>query len=516
MRPGDGIYLNNQKIILKGSCRHSFWPESGRTTNAAINRNDITLMKQMNMNAVRMSHYPPDQDFLDSADEMGIYVLGRIGRLAEEIRHGHRGQADRRNRDPRCQPSGILFWDNGNEGGWNTDNDHLFPEYDIQKRKVLHPWGIFSNVNTGHYKNYPTTERLLNGPDIFMPTEFNHGLFDGGAGSGLDDYWNLMMSKPLSAGGFIWAFLDEGIVNLDNKGIIDVMGNAAPDGILGPHREKEASYFTIKEIWSPIVVNDLDYYNHAAADKAGGSFPDSFKGQISLTNRYAFTNANQCRFTWQLLNYAQPSSRQTGHKVVAQGKIPAPDIAPGAQGTLNMTLPAKWQDSDALSVAAYDPNGLEIYTWVWPIKKADDFRSRVVAVTSGKAAVEAKEDAEGITLSANGTVAVISKTTGRLVSVQHNGKPFSLKNGPFARGGNVHVRQDHAFGRRERADCTGRLHGRSELRPLAIVSERLAAIRVQVRPDRPAELHGRQLRLSRKAGHGHQVAGPGAVSRVQE
>lgn len=439
VRPGDGIYLNNQKIILKGSCRHSFWPETGRTTSPAINRADIVLMHEMNMNAVRMSHYPPDQDFLDSADEMGIYVLDELGGWQKKYDTGVGAKLAGETVIRDVNHPSILFWDNGNEGGWNTDNDHLFPEYDIQKRKVLHPWGIFSNINAGHYKNYPATVQLLNGPNIFMPTEFQHGLFDGGAGAGLNDYWNLMMSKPLSAGGFIWAFLDEGIVRLDaNKpgGIaFDVAGNAAPDGILGPHREKEGSYYTIKEIWSPIVINNLDYYNRASPDKTSASFPDNFKGQISLTNRYAFTNANQCRFTWQLLDYAAPSSKQTGHKVVAQGKMAGPDIAPNAQGTLALPLPAKWQDSDALSLAAFDPNGKELYTWVWPIKKADAFRLRTVASTPGKGAVTATEDADGITLSANGTVVVISKTTGRLVSVQRDGKLFSLRNGPALASG---------------------------------------------------------------------------------
>jgi hypothetical protein len=69
-----------------------------------------------------------------------------------------------------------------------------------------------------------------------------HGLYDGGAGASLDDFWKLMMSKPLSAGGFIWVFADEGVVRTDRGGKIDVAGDAAPDGILGPFREKEASF----------------------------------------------------------------------------------------------------------------------------------------------------------------------------------------------------------------------------------------------------------------------------------
>ncbi|RYG59887.1 hypothetical protein EON80_25220 [bacterium] len=78
VREGDGIYVNGRKVVLKGSNRHAFWPETGRTTSGAIDRADIMLMKQMNMNAVRMSHYPPDQSFLDLCDSMGLYVLDEI------------------------------------------------------------------------------------------------------------------------------------------------------------------------------------------------------------------------------------------------------------------------------------------------------------------------------------------------------------------------------------------------------------------------------------------------------
>ena len=59
LRPGDGIYVNGRKIRLKGVNRHSFWPDSGRTTSRDLSVMDVNLIKDMNMNAVRMSHYPP-------------------------------------------------------------------------------------------------------------------------------------------------------------------------------------------------------------------------------------------------------------------------------------------------------------------------------------------------------------------------------------------------------------------------------------------------------------------------
>jgi beta-galactosidase/beta-glucuronidase len=78
VRDGDGLYLNGRKIILKGVNRHSFWPDSGRCLSEAVHRLDIETIKDMNGNAVRMSHYPPDVEFLALCDELGLYVLNEL------------------------------------------------------------------------------------------------------------------------------------------------------------------------------------------------------------------------------------------------------------------------------------------------------------------------------------------------------------------------------------------------------------------------------------------------------
>ena len=273
VRDGDGLYLNGQKIILKGVNRHSAWPDSGRCLSETVHRLDISTIKEMNGNAVRMSHYPPDVEFLDLCDELGLYVLDELAgwhnyydtptgtKLVEEM--------VTRDVNHPC----ILFWDNGNEGGFNLTLDKLFGEFDPQQRRVLHPWAAFNGVNTAHYLAYSNAQIAATGAPmyyhakenaellntnlpsvwIYMPTEFMHGLYDGGAGAGLEDYWNMMMSHTNCAGGFIWVFADEGIKRPDT-GQMDVAGNQAPDGIVGPYRQREASFYAIKDIWSPIQV----------------------------------------------------------------------------------------------------------------------------------------------------------------------------------------------------------------------------------------------------------------------
>ena len=207
------------------------------------------------MNAVRMSHYPPDEHFLDACDELGLYVLDELAGWQKppyDTEIGKKLVREMVTRDV-CHPC-ILFWDNGNEGGWNRELDNQFALYDPQNRTVLHPWEKFNGVDTAHYRNYETTRKKLSDSTLFMPTEFLHGLYDGGLGAGLDDYWKLMYASPVGAGGFLWALLDEGVVRTDKNGQIDVAGNQAPDGIVGPYRQKEASFYTVKEIWSPVHI----------------------------------------------------------------------------------------------------------------------------------------------------------------------------------------------------------------------------------------------------------------------
>jgi hypothetical protein len=269
VRDGDGLYLNGRKIILKGVNRHSFWPDSGRCLSTAVHKLDIETIKEMNGNAVRMSHYPPDEDFLDLCDELGLYVLNELAGWHNQYDTdiGSKLVEAMVTRDVN-HPS-IIFWNNGNEGGSNPELDKVFYQFDPQKRRVLHPLGQHNGINTAHYLMYTNAEIAARGEPIhyhmkydkefvntnlapsgwiYLPTEFMHGLYDGGAGAGLEDYWTMMMSYSNCAGGFIWVFADEGIKN-PHTGQMDTGGNQAPDGIVGPYREREGSFYAIKDIW---------------------------------------------------------------------------------------------------------------------------------------------------------------------------------------------------------------------------------------------------------------------------
>jgi hypothetical protein len=414
VREGDGLYVNGQRVTLQGCNRHSAWPDSGRCLSEAVHRLDINLMKDMNMNAVRMSHYPPDEQFLDLCDELGLYVLDELGgwQKCYDAEVGRKLVEEMIVRDVN-HPS-ILFWDNGNEGGWNRELDGDFSRWDPQRRRVLHPWEKFSGINTAHYRPYPTVEQICSSNMIYLPTEFLHGLYDGGAGAGMEDFWGLMRQSKMFGGGFLWALLDEGIKRPDNVKI-DVVGNLAPDGIVGPYRQKEASFYTIKELWSPIIIGER-------------TLPSHFTGTLSVENRYSFTDASQCGFTWQLRKFRSPSEPVAGFTVIAEGQAQSPAILPGHTGSLKLILPSNWIEADALALRANDPTGRELWTWVWPSPKSDSIRNLTHSPTT--APVTASETANALEIKTGNLTVQFSQQTGQLIAAQRGTQKFSLANGP--------------------------------------------------------------------------------------
>ncbi|MFT2010126.1 glycoside hydrolase family 2 protein [Pontibacter sp. 13R65] len=413
-RERDGIYVNGTKIKFKGVNRHSFLPESGRTTNKKNSIEDVQLIKEMNMNAVRMSHYPPDKHFLEVCDSLGLFVIDELTGWhdAYDTEVGTKLAKEMVIRDVN-HPS-IIIWTNGNEGGHNFDLDPVIDSMDIQKRPVVHPWQNFRGIDTQHYTNYNYgTGSYFEGRDVFFPTEFLHGLYDGGLGAGLYDFWELMWQKPLSAGGFLWVFADEGVVRTDKKGILDTDGDHANDGILGPHKEKEASFYTIKEIWSPIKFEQRE-------------ITPGFDGTFRVENRYFYTNLNQCTYSYKLAQLPEPNSNRKAE--TKTGTFTAPSIAPGDKGTLALQLPSDWQNFDVIYVTATDPHQKEIFTWSWPITHPATVAERIVR-KEGTQAASFQESGNLVTVSANGVQVSIDKTTGLLEQVK-NAKGVI----PFAKG----------------------------------------------------------------------------------
>ncbi len=417
----DGIYVNDQRIKFKGVNRHSFYPISGRTTSKALSIAHVQMMKDMNMNAVRMSHYPPDVHFLDACDSLGLFVIDEVctwhsPHLDTEV--GRKIVMETVTRDVN-HPS-ILLWANGNETGWNTELDDDYAIWDIQQREVIHPWNIFRKTNTLHYFSY---HGLANdGPakdKVFFPTEFLHGLYDGGHGAGLEDYWNLMWNMPLSAGGFLWDFADEAVVRTDKEGILDTDGNHAADGIVGPYGEKEASYYAIKEIWSPIHIEER-------------YIRDDFNGVFRIENRFHFTNLKECTLTAKWVNFERPNGK-VGFSVFSQDDIELPSLEPSQKGSFQIDLPNDWKSTDALYLMATDPQGKEIFTWTYPVKTPKESNKEVIdQLTMGK--IESSVMDGQILITTSDFQFTFDVETGILQEVKKEGAVIPLNNGPIILG----------------------------------------------------------------------------------
>ena len=414
VRESDGLYVNGVRINVRGVNRHSFRPESGRTLSKAKNIEDVLLMKGMNMNSVRLSHYPADPEFLEACDSLGLYVMDELGgwhgkydtptgvRLIE-------GMIERDVNHPS-----IIWWSNGNEKGWNIELDGEFHKYDPQKRPVIHPQGNFSGFETMHYRSYGESQNYMRLPEIFMPTEFLHGLYDGGHGAGLYDYWEMMRKHPRCIGGFLWVLADEGVKRVDMDGFIDNQGNFGADGIVGPHHEKEGSYYSIKQLWSLVQVMNT------AIDR-------NFDGKLSVENRYDYLNLNTCRFIWQQVKFPSVTdASNTTTRILKQGEVQGSDVAAHGVGVVDIKT-SILPEADALFLTVIDKYGHELWRWTFPVDKLNRETEQFSAL-SGRASYTETE--KGITVKANGRTFVFSKEDGQLKDVSVNNRKISFANGP--------------------------------------------------------------------------------------
>lgn len=431
-----GYFINGKKVVLRGVCRHEFWPTDGRTASLAESDLDIALMKDMNFNAVRMSHYPPSKGFLDECDRLGLYVFDELTGWQHAYDNTIAPQLVKEMVIRDVNHPSIIAWDNGNEGGWNTTVDNnsasstnVYAIWDPQNRQVQRPSSTFNNVQDDHYPPWSGfTGHIGAGLNAYDCTEILHGLFDGGGGASLSDYWDLMRTAPNGIGLFLWVFADEGLVRNDLAGNpIDVQDQNAPDGVVGPYREREASYYTYKSIFNPVQVAPPN--------------PTTFTGTLAVENRFNFTSLNQCTFDWQLGMFPDPTdsihastNALTGGFLVAidSGNFAGPNVAPGTSGSLVLPgFPTNITNYDALRLNAWDPFGNNLYTWTFPLHSPSQIRDRIIGASFSNApAISAGTSSTEIIVTNGPRVFHFNKTNGLINSLTISNQPVSLSNGP--------------------------------------------------------------------------------------
>lgn len=417
VKANDGIYINGVKVKLKGVNRHTFHPRYGRTSSKALSIEAVNLMKDMNMNAVRMSHYPPDTHFLDVCDSLGLFVINELSgwQSAYDDEAGKKLLKEMVHRDVN-HPS-IILWSNGNEGGWNVNLTTVFQEIDIQKREVIHPWQDYGHFNTYHYMTYNyLANDGFSKRKIFMPTEFLHGLYDGGHGAGLNDYWFRMWQDPLCAGGFLWNFADEAVERTDRNGVLDSYGNEGPDGILGPYLEKEGSFSAIKEIWSPVSFEKR-------------FITPEFDGTFKLENRYHYTDLEGCVFHVEWIQISKQG--EVFNEKISQMEHVRISLPPGQKGMINLTLPKNWREYDALRIKVIDPYHRIVNIWSWPLKSTEIYNQQFITDNQTGQKVIVNESPSTWEVNTKELKLIFDKLTGIIKEVSKNGHVIPLSNGPM-------------------------------------------------------------------------------------
>ncbi len=420
LRKHDGFYINNKKVVFKGVCRHSFWPETGRCLSDANHLTDIHLMKEMNMNAVRMSHYVPDKRFLELCDSLGLFVLNEVAGWQDgyDTIVGPKLIKETVLKDEN-HPS-VVIWDHGNEGGWDFANEKWLHFWDIQKRPVICPWLLHNGVDTHHYPEFNYgTNRFVNGNDPFMATELLHGLYDGGHGAGLEDFWRNYETSPLFAGGFLWVFADEAVLRTDKKGtVFDSDGNHAPDGILGPHREKEGSFYTIKESWSPVQIEPV-------------TINSEWNGKLFLKNKFIYTNLKDCGFSWETVKTEIGSTNEI---VTGSGILASPEAKPGETAMINIVLNDALQNADLLRFKAIDQNGYELYTWSWPVIQPKEKAKELFSNSLNESEIEIIEAEDLVIVTVGDLKISFNKADGTIQNIENKKGRISFSGGPIPVG----------------------------------------------------------------------------------
>jgi hypothetical protein len=433
-----GFFLNGKKIVLRGLCTHEEWPTTGRTSSRAQADADLALIRDMNFNAIRSTHYPPSKAFLEECDRLGFYVLDELtgwqAAYDNTVASALVKEFVIRDVNHPC----IIAWGNGNEGGWNTTVDHDGPNatnvyaiWDPQQRHVLRPGSnaLFAGVRDPHYPDYTTFLAALGeGKPTLGPTEILHGLYDGGIGASLQDFWEPMRTAPNGMGMFLWVFADSGQARADQGAIIDVKGQNGPDGIVGPFREKEGSYFACKAILSPVQIG--------APDAA------TFVGSLPVSNRFDFLDLKDCTFSWQLGSFPAPSDPVSafstnaltgGFRVALEsGSFAGPAVPPQSTGSLSLlNFPHTWTNYDALRLSASDPLGNNIYTWTWPLHPARVIHDRILGpLPPNSPSIQVQATDSEIILTNGPRVFAFNRQSGVINQILVSNRLVSLANGP--------------------------------------------------------------------------------------
>ena len=293
------LLVNGQPILIKGADRHEIDPDYGYVISRERMIDDIKMMKELNMNAVRTCHYPDDPRWYELCDEMGIYVTSESNLETHGMGYGKETLAIRDDfhlmhmqrqyhhmKTYKNYPC-IIVWSLGNEAGYGKNFSDAYDwvkSYDssrpCQYERALweHDGSGKSDIMCPMYYDYSSCERYCEGNDQrpLIQCEYAHAM--GNSMGGFKEYWDLVRKYPKYQGGYIWDLIDQGLrdkskvtgrqiwtyggdygENRPSDNNFNCNGVVAPDRTFNPHAYEVQYYY--QNIWSTVEGNNLSIYN---------------------------------------------------------------------------------------------------------------------------------------------------------------------------------------------------------------------------------------------------------------
>lgn len=365
------LLVNGQVVMIKGVNRHEIDPDRGRAITEESMIQDIKLMKQHNINAVRTSHYPNQPRWYELCDEYGLYVMDEANVESHELwahRQVYLGEmpeweqtiVDRgvRMAERDKNHASIIFWSMGNETGWGVNFDAMYNalkeldptrpvHYESQNpayAEVNNRYDINSsmysapNDETDGFRKSVKWRARLDPTRPFIICEYSHAM--GNSNGNFYKFWEAFENPdyPTLQGGFIWDWVDQGLRKTTPEGVSYFAyggdfgdepndGNFCINGLIQPDRTPQPALQEIKKVKQFIKT----------------SLEDPGRGVISVNNTYNFLSLDFVDLVWEL--------KRNGN-VIQSGVIANLDVAPGQ--SRNITLPYRLPSDDGRNAHTLD------------------------------------------------------------------------------------------------------------------------------------------------------------------
>ena len=285
------LLVNGQPVLVKGADRHEMDPDGGYVVSLERMIQDIKIMKQLNINAVRTSHYPCDPRWYDLCDEYGIYITAEANLESHGMGYEEKSLAkfpeyivphierNEGNVKPLINHPSVIVWSLGNEGGYGVNFEKA---YDWVKacdktRPAQYERGGYDSKTDIHcpmYIGYEESESYCksNGTKPYIQCEYAHAM--GNSEGGFKEYWDLIRKYPKYQGGYIWDFVDQGLRDkspVTGKEIFTYGGdygrypgsdyNFNCNGIIAPNRRLNPHAYEIQYVLQNVWIKDFDAEN---------------------------------------------------------------------------------------------------------------------------------------------------------------------------------------------------------------------------------------------------------------